>query len=81
VRPRSWSAAARAARARQGGNTPSAAPLFSPPHPTSPFPAAQTQSANLLFGADSPALKEKRVVTCQTLSGTGALTVAAHFIK
>lgn len=41
----------------------------------------QTLSANLLFGAESPALKEKRVTSVQTLSGTGSLTVAAHLIK
>jgi aspartate/tyrosine/aromatic aminotransferase len=34
-----------------------------------------------MFGTDCDAVKEKRLVTCQTLSGTGALTVAAHFFK
>jgi hypothetical protein len=52
-----------------------------PPLTHSARTALQTHSAALLFGADSPAIKEKRVATCQTLSGTGALTVAAHLIK
>ena len=33
------------------------------------------------FGAESKALKEKRVATVQTLSGTGALRVGAEFLK
>lgn len=41
----------------------------------------QTHSANLLFGATSAAIKDKRIATCQTLSGTGSLTVAAHLLK
>eukprot|EP01103_Thecamoeba_quadrilineata_P001383 TRINITY_DN11229_c0_g1_i1.p1 TRINITY_DN11229_c0_g1~~TRINITY_DN11229_c0_g1_i1.p1 ORF type:complete len:424 (+),score=77.62 TRINITY_DN11229_c0_g1_i1:31-1302(+) len=36
-------------------------------------------AAKLLFG-DSPLLKENRIVTIQTLSGTGALRVAGEFI-
>lgn len=35
----------------------------------------------LLFGADSPLLAEKRVVTVQALGGTGALKLGADFIK
>jgi aspartate aminotransferase len=42
-------------------------------------PAFTKVSAKLLFG-DSPALKENKVVTVQTLSGTGALRVAGAFI-
>jgi len=38
-------------------------------------------SAQLLFGADSPALKEQRVATVQSLSGTGALRLGAAFLK
>lgn len=34
-----------------------------------------------MFGADSTVAKEKRLVTAQTLSGTGALTLAAHLLK
>lgn len=44
------------------------------------FPISQlTQS--LLFGADSAAVKEGRIASSQALSGTGALRVAADFIK
>lgn len=32
----------------------------------------------LLLGKDSLAIKEKRVVNCQSLSGTGALRVGAE---
>ena len=42
---------------------------------------SQAAAGRLLFGADSPAIAERRVATCQTLSGTGALTLAAHLIK
>eukprot|EP01089_Gocevia_fonbrunei_P020182 TRINITY_DN7440_c0_g1_i1.p1 TRINITY_DN7440_c0_g1~~TRINITY_DN7440_c0_g1_i1.p1 ORF type:complete len:408 (-),score=97.03 TRINITY_DN7440_c0_g1_i1:79-1302(-) len=38
------------------------------------------QSAILLFGKDSPALKENRVCTVQSLSGTGALRLGAAFL-
>lgn len=38
-------------------------------------------AARLLFGADAPALREARVATAQCLSGTGALTVAAHLVR
>ena len=34
----------------------------------------------LLFGADSPALAEKRIATIQTLGGSGALKVGADFL-
>jgi aspartate aminotransferase len=37
--------------------------------------------AELQLGADSPVLKEKRAVTVQTLSGTGALRVGAQFLN
>lgn len=40
---------------------------------------AQTQK--LLFGADNPIVVEKRAKTAQSLGGTGALRVAAEFIK
>eukprot|EP00755_Sulcionema_specki_P001528 Sspe_Gene.3277::Locus_1074_Transcript_1_1_Confidence_1.000_Length_2808::g.3277::m.3277/K14454/GOT1; aspartate aminotransferase, cytoplasmic len=36
-------------------------------------------SAALILGHDSPALKEGRVATCQSLSGTGGLSLAAYF--
>jgi len=35
----------------------------------------------LVFGADSPALKDKRVITVQALGGTGALKLGADFLK
>ena len=34
-----------------------------------------------MFGANTPCVKEGRVVTCQTLSGTGALRVGFEFIQ
>jgi aspartate aminotransferase len=37
-------------------------------------------SRAVLFGQDSPALKEKRLVSAQSLSGTGALRLGAEFI-
>ena len=36
---------------------------------------------NLLFGADSPFIKEGRVVTAECLGGTGALRVGGDFVK
>ncbi len=35
----------------------------------------------LVFGAESPALKEGRIVTVQALGGTGALKVGADFLR
>ena len=35
----------------------------------------------LVFGADSAALKEGRIVTVQTLGGTGGLKIGADFLK
>jgi aspartate/tyrosine/aromatic aminotransferase len=35
----------------------------------------------VIFGFDSPMVNDKRVVTLQTLSGTGALRVVADFLK
>lgn len=37
--------------------------------------------APLLFGADHPALAQKRMATIQTLGGSGALKVGADFLK
>lgn len=34
----------------------------------------------VLFGKDSPAIKEGRIVSAQSLSGTGALRLGAEFI-
>jgi aromatic-amino-acid transaminase len=36
---------------------------------------------SLVFGADSPALKEGRIVTIQTLGGTGGLRVGGDFLR
>lgn len=38
-------------------------------------------TAELLFGADNPVLKEQRVATVQSLSGTGSLRLAAALIE
>merc|ERR1712224_441387 len=38
-------------------------------------------SAELMFGADSPLLKDGKIVTLQSLSGTGSLRVGAAFIN
>lgn len=38
-------------------------------------------TAELLFGADNPILKEQRVATVQSLSGTGSLRLAAALIE
>ncbi|XP_078428182.1 aspartate aminotransferase, cytoplasmic [Wolffia australiana] len=37
-------------------------------------------SAKLIFGSNSPAIKENRVATVQCLSGTGSLRVGAEFL-
>ncbi|RYQ85420.1 hypothetical protein Ahy_B10g104980 isoform C [Arachis hypogaea] len=37
-------------------------------------------SAQLIFGADSPAIQESRVTTVQCLSGTGSLRVGGEFL-
>uniref|UniRef100_A0A2P2LKP6 Aspartate aminotransferase cytoplasmic-like n=1 Tax=Rhizophora mucronata TaxID=61149 RepID=A0A2P2LKP6_RHIMU len=37
-------------------------------------------SAQLLFGADSPAIRESRVTTVQCLSGSGSLRIGAEFL-
>ncbi|KAK9947173.1 hypothetical protein M0R45_012607 [Rubus argutus] len=38
-------------------------------------------TAELLFGADNPVIKEQKVATVQGLSGTGSLRLAAAFIE
>ncbi|MFZ9140280.1 MAG: aminotransferase class I/II-fold pyridoxal phosphate-dependent enzyme, partial [Burkholderiaceae bacterium] len=43
--------------------------------------AAYNQAvAGLLFGANSPLITEKRVITIETLGGTGALKVGADYL-
>jgi aspartate aminotransferase len=39
-----------------------------------------TGSRMVTFGFDAPEVKDPRIITCQTLSGTGALKVLADFI-
>ncbi|KAJ3111262.1 aspartate transaminase aat1, partial [Phlyctochytrium bullatum] len=38
-------------------------------------------AAELAYGADSPAIKESRLVTTQSLSGTGALRIGGEFLN
>ncbi|KAI8322739.1 PLP-dependent transferase [Martensiomyces pterosporus] len=45
------------------------------------WPALTSGAQKLIFGEDSPAIKEKRVYTIQTISGTGANMVGAVFLK
>ncbi|CAJ2501847.1 Uu.00g047000.m01.CDS01 [Anthostomella pinea] len=40
----------------------------------------KTKAADLILGADSPAIKEKRATTVQTISGTGAVHLGALFL-
>eukprot|EP01119_Soliformovum_irregulare_P010006 TRINITY_DN2422_c0_g1_i1.p1 TRINITY_DN2422_c0_g1~~TRINITY_DN2422_c0_g1_i1.p1 ORF type:complete len:448 (-),score=138.35 TRINITY_DN2422_c0_g1_i1:166-1461(-) len=49
--------------------------------PIGGVPALAKVAQELQLGADSPVIKEKRAVTIQTLSGTGALRVGADFLK
>ncbi|CCD25007.1 aspartate transaminase AAT2 NDAI_0E01910 [Naumovozyma dairenensis CBS 421] len=43
--------------------------------------AFTTGASNILFGPDSIAIKESRIVSNQSVSGTGALHIAAKFIS
>ncbi len=49
--------------------------------PIDGLPAYKHAVQELLFGADSAAVKEGRVVTVQALGGTGGLRVGADFLK
>jgi aspartate/tyrosine/aromatic aminotransferase len=49
--------------------------------PQSGLPEFGALSAAMLFGADSPVIREKRIATFQALSGTGALRVAFEFVR
>lgn len=44
-------------------------------------PELKPLTQQLIFGADSPAIKEGRIASVQALSGTGALRVVAEFVK
>lgn len=48
--------------------------------PISGIPAFNAGVQKLIFGADSPIIKEKHAVTVQSLGGTGALKVGADFL-
>lgn len=45
------------------------------------LPEFTSAAAKIIFGDDSPALKESRVLSVQSLSGTGALHIAGVFLK
>lgn len=45
------------------------------------LPEFTSAAARIIFGDDSPALKESRVLSVQSLSGTGALHIAGVFLK
>ncbi|KAJ1940743.1 Aspartate aminotransferase, cytoplasmic [Kickxella alabastrina] len=45
------------------------------------LPALTQGAQKLIFGADSEAIKQQRVYSIQTISGTGANMVAAVFLK
>ncbi|MDR2872805.1 MAG: aspartate/tyrosine/aromatic aminotransferase [Xanthomonadaceae bacterium] len=49
--------------------------------PIDGLPAYNQATQKLLFGAESPLLEAGRVVTTQTLGGSGALRVGADFLK
>lgn len=44
------------------------------------LPEFTSAATSLLLGADSPIIKENRVISCQSLSGTGALSLAAALL-
>lgn len=49
--------------------------------PITGLPDFTSAAANIILGKDSKAIAEKRLISVQTLSGTGALHVAALFLK
>ena len=49
--------------------------------PIDGLPAYDREVRALVFGADSDALRENRIVTIQTLGGTGGLKVGADFLR
>ncbi|TWU76564.1 Aspartate aminotransferase, cytoplasmic [Metarhizium rileyi] len=48
--------------------------------PIAGVPDFTSKAAELILGADSPALKEKRATSMQTISGTGAVHLGALFL-
>lgn len=49
--------------------------------PIDGLPAYDRAVRDVVFGADSPLIKAERAITLQTLGGTGALKVAADFLR
>jgi aspartate aminotransferase len=49
--------------------------------PIAGLPEFTSASAKLMLGADSPALKEERATSMQTISGTGAVHLGALFLS
>ena len=49
--------------------------------PIDGLPAYDHAVRDLVFGADTPAVKESRVITVQALGGTGALKIGADFLR
>jgi aromatic-amino-acid transaminase len=49
--------------------------------PIDGLPAYDRAVRELVFGTESPALRENRIVTVQTLGGTGGLKVGADFLR
>jgi len=49
--------------------------------PIDGLPAYDKAVAQLVFGAESPLIGQGRIVTLQTLGGTGALKVGADFLR
>ncbi len=49
--------------------------------PIDGLPAYDAAVQKLVFGADSAALKEKRIITVQALGGTGGLKIGADFLR
>lgn len=49
--------------------------------PIDGIPIYDAAVQNLVFGADNPAVKEKRISTVQAIGGTGALKIGADFLK
>jgi aromatic-amino-acid transaminase len=49
--------------------------------PIDGIPAYDSAVQELVFGKDSPAIKDKRIVTVQALGGTGGLRIGADFLK
>ncbi|SLM40748.1 aspartate aminotransferase [Lasallia pustulata] len=49
--------------------------------PIAGLPDFTSAAQKLILGADSPAIKEKRVTTLQTISGTGAVHLGALFLR